>query len=706
MPQCALVITSVVRCVIAKLKLKKHRSAAKIQRRWHVLRQMLYLRRCISAAVSIQTITRGKLQRQKYQLELAQKTAAVTKLQSTVRKFVQRAKFLVILKDYHEQRRIAATEIQKVARGRNQQCRYQILLREYHATRLGAAINLQRVARGYVQRIEYHKMLKAEQERIAAEKAAEEARLLAERLAQEKAAEEERIAAEKAAEEARLLAERLAEEERQAEAARQEAKRIAEEKQREAERIAEEKRLEKERLAEEARIEAERIAEEKRLEKARLEEEARLEAERIAEEKRLEEERLEEERRQKEDAEKAALEARLAAVEKAAEEARLQAQKEKEELEMRLALAEQQSSLESQAMEDAIRAAQEQADADNAEREKLEEDEELELALEMALLAGQNPNMKVEEIKELLEQPVLPDAEKTAATQGAAMISRIAGSLWSMATGAKKSETSVIEGAPWGTLDTPSLAPTNSNPNSRNVSFRGSSFDDDLTFDEFSVSVSVCSTMLSASQLRTKREKMRLQQQKNQLNKKSYEQTRTLRAEKKKGDRARKSNMDSMRTMTERLESTEKKYHDLLHTFLFEETDQLEVATSALESESVKLGFGSFDSQKEKLGEEEILQFDVMTQQEAQLAMHMKQMKVLGQQKFLLKKHQQGDVEYLTSCRDHLTNQEIADQALEDYKLSLLEMETLYGATLRKQEASFARVDADMTIRESIEDLF
>lgn len=115
----------------------------------------------------------------------------------------------------------------------------------------------------------------AEQERIAAEKAAAEAAKKAEqeRIAAEKKAEQERIAAEKAAEQERIAAEKAA-----AEAAKKaEQERIAAEKAAERERIAAEgaaaeaaKKAEQERIAAEKKAEQDRIAAEKKTEKERL----------------------------------------------------------------------------------------------------------------------------------------------------------------------------------------------------------------------------------------------------------------------------------------------------------------------------------------------------------------------------------------------------------------------------------------------------
>ena len=171
-------------------------------------------------------------------------------------------------------------------------------------------------------------ILKAEQERIAAEKKAEEERLAAEKAEQERL-EAERIAAEKKAEEERLAAEK-------AEQERLEAERIAAEKKAEEERLAAEK-------AEQERLEAERIAAEKKAEEERLAaekaERERLEAERIAAEKKAEEERLAAEK-----AEQERLEAERIAAEKKAEEERLAAEKaEQERLEAERIAAEEQA---------------------------------------------------------------------------------------------------------------------------------------------------------------------------------------------------------------------------------------------------------------------------------------------------------------------------------------------------------------------------
>ena len=202
-------------------------------------------------------------------------------------------------------------------------------------------------------------ILKAEQERIAAEKKAEEERLAAEKAEQERL-EAERIAAEKKAEEERLAAEK-------AERERLEAERIAAEKKAEEERLAAEK-------AEQERLEAERIAAEKKAEEERLAaekaEQERLEAERIAAEKKAEEERLAAEK-----AEQDRLEAERIAAEKKAEEERLAAKKaEQERLEAERIAAEKKAEEERLAAE---KAEQERLEAERIAAEKKAEQERL-----------------------------------------------------------------------------------------------------------------------------------------------------------------------------------------------------------------------------------------------------------------------------------------------------------------------------------------
>ena len=228
-------------------------------------------------------------------------------------------------------------------------------------------------------------ILKAEQERIAAEKKAEEERLAAEkaererleaeRIAAEKKAEEERLAAEKAERE-RLEAERIAAE-KKAEEERLAAEK-AEQERLEAERIAAEKKAEEERLAaekaEQERLEAERIAAEKKAEEERLAaekaEQERLEAERIAAEKKAEEERLAAEK-----AEQERLEAERIAAEKKAEEERLAAEKaEQERLEAERIAAEKKAEEERLAAE---KAEQERLEAERIAAEKKAEEERL-----------------------------------------------------------------------------------------------------------------------------------------------------------------------------------------------------------------------------------------------------------------------------------------------------------------------------------------
>ena len=209
-------------------------------------------------------------------------------------------------------------------------------------------------------------ILKAEQERIAAEKKAEEERLAAEKAEQERL-EAERIAAEKKAEEERLAAEK-------AEQERLEAERIAAEKKAEEERLAAEK-------AEQERLEAERIAAEKKAEEERLAaekaERERLEAERIAAEKKAEEERLAAEK-----AEQERLEAERIAAEKKAEEERLAAEKaEQERLEAERIAAEKKAEQE--------RLAAEKAEQERLEAERIAAEEQAQAAMVKELEAEQ-----------------------------------------------------------------------------------------------------------------------------------------------------------------------------------------------------------------------------------------------------------------------------------------------------------------------------
>jgi hypothetical protein len=106
------------------------------------------------------------------------------------------------------------------------------------------------------------------------------------------------------------------------------------------------------------------------------------------------------------------------------------------------------------------------------------------------------------------------------------------------------------------------------------------------------------------------------------------------------------------------------------------------------------------------MNEEEKLQFDVQILQEAQLVRLMREMYVTGQQKFRRKKHDQREIDYLKSCQTWLSDHSSMHVGLQKMESLTEEMTTLCKETLRRQEASFARVDADMTIRETIEDIF
>ena len=263
--------------------------------------------------------------------------------------------------------------------------------------------------------------IKAEEDRIAAEKAAAE-QAEKDRLAQEAAAkaEEERLAAEEAArlaEEERLKAEAEAEAAEKARLEAEEKARIAEEERiaaEEAARIAEEEaRIAEEnaRIAEEERLKAEedaRIAEEERLkaeEEARIAEEERLKAEeeaRIAEEEKAkaeEEARIaEEERLKAEEEAKAAEEARLKAEAeaKAAEEERLEAEAEAK------AKAEEDARLEAERIAEE-KEAKEKAEEDRiAEEKRLKAEADAKAKAEADRIAAEKANSETtkEEVKE------------------------------------------------------------------------------------------------------------------------------------------------------------------------------------------------------------------------------------------------------------------------------------------------------------------
>eukprot|EP00977_Amphora_coffeiformis_P010868 scaffold2554_cov156-Amphora_coffeaeformis.AAC.5 len=778
MPSCALTIQCWGRVVIAKKRLRKHKSALKIQRRWVTAREVIRFLRRTKAAVSIQKTARGSIQRPKFQKELVKKTSAVIRLQRITRGCIELAKFRVVLEQKRLKELQAAVLIQKIARGYNQRIKFKVMLEEQLARKTCAAIHFQRIIRGhiqlskyranqeqkrfkqlqaavqiqsiarcYIQRIEFKAMLggllarkitaaihfqrisrghirrvqfralvKAEQERIAAEKAAEEARLKAERLATEKAAEKERLAAEKAAEEARIEVERLAEEKRRADEKRAEEERLAEDRRLAAEKKAEEERLAAERVAEERRIVAERKEEGKRLEAEknaaeRKAEEERLLAERIAAERRAEEERLEAEKIAVErKAEEERLEAERIIAERRAEKERLEAERiaaersaEKERLEAEKATAAKA------ALEERLAATERQAEEKRVEATGIAA-EKADLELRPATAEKQNEEGHLKLGKSAAENAALEarisatndytPEESSSSTGG--FLSRLAGGLWRMAGTNPVSKTSsgVIVAAPWGSSDPSPLGQFLANSGGRS---RATHRDDD-TFAE-----SVCTMMLpeslTAGQLRYRRENLREQQEMRKLRKKISEESRALRRLRTRGDKERASNKAKRKELAERLESANSKWENKLVKLPYDDRDT-EFYTTALEEASVQLGLGSFEKQKERMNEEEKLQFDVQILQETQLVRQMQQMRVTGQQKFLHKKHGQREIDYLKSCQTWLVNHTAMYSAMQEMQRSVQEMKTLYEETLRRQEAAFARHDADMTIRESIEDIF
>jgi myosin-5 len=745
MPDCAVTIQCWCRSVLARRRLKKHKSATKIQRRWCAAREGIRLERCTKASIDIQKVARGSIQRPNFRKELVQKTRSAVLFQMIVRGYIQFVKFRAILERKRLEELQAAIQIQKVARGYGERVKFKVAIERELARKTKATVHIQKIVKGHIQFVKYRVIRKAEEERIAAEKAAEEARLKAERLVAEKAAEAEQRAAEKAAQEARLKAERLAAEkaakekarlkaERRVaekaakEEARLKAKRLAaeqaaeEEARLKAERLAAEKAAEDERLAVERRVEeerliAERLAEEKVLAAEKQAEEERLGAEKIAEEERLaaeilaEEERLEAERvgaerqLEKEDGSEsariAALEERLAAAEIRAGEERLKAEKlsaENASLEDRISNAnnaEKLASAENAAVEKAIQSAQEKAAVDNALKEEPEKDEELELALEMALLAGQHSDLPPEELNQLLGKPTLDEEF------GGGFLGRMVGGFRRMAQRAgATAPATIIVGAPWAGSEVPSMGHflESSGGNGR----RG--LRDDDTFAESVVTMMIPDS-LTAEQLRSRRKDLKLQQDNRKLRKKISEKSRELRMLRKSGDKTRASNKENKRVIAERQESATMECENRLQRLPYDDHD-MEFIMTALEEASVALGLGSCDDQKERMSEEEKLQFDVQILQEAQLVRLMREMYVTGQQKFRRKKHDQREVDYLKSCQTWLSDHSSMNTGLHKMESLVEEMTTLCKETLRSQEAAFARHDADMTIRETIEDLF
>ena len=262
------------------------------------------------------------------------------------------------------------------------------------------------------------------------------------------------------------------------------------------------------------------------------------------------------------------------------------------------------------------------------------------------------------------------------------------------------SSNSVVVGAPWASSDSGSLAQflATSGDKSR------AGLRDDDTFAE-SVLTMMLPDSLTAGQLRSRRENLMHQQEMRKLNKKISEKSRELRRLRSRGDKLRVGYAQQQRTGTDRQESAKDEWEKRLERLPYDDSG-MEFITTALEQASVEIGRGSFEAQKEQMSEEEQMQFDVQILQEAQLVRQMQQMHVTGQQRFLHKKHDQREIEYLKSCGTWLSDHDNMIAAVQKMEKLVEEMRVLYVETLRRQEAAFARHDADMTIRETIEDLF
>ena len=614
MPGCALKLQCWYRVCLAKQRTKKQTGAITIQQKWCAVREVFRLERRTRAAICIQKVARGSVQRPKFREELEQSVNAAVHLQKTVRRHLQLVRFRELLK----RRNLAVVRIQSVTRGSIQR------------TKFAAQLERKRIAdakKKEMERIAAER--KAEEERIAAQNLAEEERVLAEKRAAEKAAEEERLAAEKQAKEERLLEERLADE-----------------------KIAKEQQLAAEKHAEEERILAKKLA-----------------AQKAAEDKRLE-------------AEKVALE-------------------------------------EAAATEKAIQKAQEKAAADNAAIEpSTSKDEELELAMEMALLAAQNPHLKPEEINKVLGKAssnndsgsfASPRREQRQSLGSASLLWRKAGQLLRSpgtprspgSPGKKiriKAPAGLVISAPW------MASPKKPSRLSRANSCRSLGGGDDDTLGE-----SVCSMMipddLTAEDLRHRREKLRLEQAIRKLDKKIGKNTRELERRREKVNTRVVRYVEKKKELSERQDSANDKCQKKLENLPYDDRE-VDTFTGALEKVSVKLGLGTFEEQKSRLNEEEKMEFDVQTLQEAQLVRHIQQMQIITNQMSLLKKHGRDTKNYLKSCHAWLSDQTGMHRAFKKVESLNEERKTLYEEILQRQEAALAKHDADMTFRESIEDIF
>jgi hypothetical protein len=210
---------------------------------------------------------------------------------------------------------------------------------------------------------------------------------------------------------------------------------------------------------------------------------------------------------------------------------------------------------------------------------------------------------------------------------------------------------------------------------------------------------------LTAKQLRMKREDLKTQQEIKKLKKEISEKTRELRRIRTSSDRSRNANNRQRISLAQRQQVVYNEWKTGLQKLPYDDRN-MEYYRTTLEEEAVKMKLGTFEEQQERMNEEEKMQFEVLVLQEIQLIRQMQLMHVTGQQRYLCKKHDQQEIEYLRDCEKWLDDDTGLLDAIHKLQQSMKDMTQLYQETLRMQEAGLAKVDADMTIRESIEDIF
>ena len=127
MPQCAVKLQSWGRMILAKIQFRRHQSAARIQKRWRIVRKWLLYERPKRAATSIQKVMRGFVQRRKYQKDGIAATKAAILIQKIIRGFVQWHKYTAFERRWIESNSASIT-IQRFARGYLQRTRFQLAL--------------------------------------------------------------------------------------------------------------------------------------------------------------------------------------------------------------------------------------------------------------------------------------------------------------------------------------------------------------------------------------------------------------------------------------------------------------------------------------------------------------------------------------------------------------------------------------------------